>query len=43
MIFFYIANEGLSIFENLAVLGVPIPRRLKQVVAELGEEDPPAG
>ena len=43
MIFFYIANEGLSIFENLAVLGVPIPRRLKQVVAELGEEDPPPG
>ncbi|MBI4857308.1 MAG: phage holin family protein [Acetobacterium woodii] len=44
MIFFYIANEGLSITENLAALGVPIPKRLKQVVAELGEEDePPPG
>lgn len=41
MIFFYIANEGLSISENLAALGVPIPRRLKQVLAELGEDDPP--
>ncbi|WP_373483820.1 holin family protein [Acetobacterium sp.] len=41
MIFFYLANEGLSILENLAVLGVPIPKRLKQVIAELGEEDPP--
>lgn len=36
-----IANEGLSILENLAVLGVPIPRRLKQVLAELGADDPP--
>ncbi|PKM62077.1 MAG: hypothetical protein CVU99_00895 [Firmicutes bacterium HGW-Firmicutes-4] len=35
------ANEGLSILENLAVLGVPIPKRLKPVVADLGEEDPP--
>lgn len=42
MIFFYLANEGLSIFENLAALGVPVPKRLKQVVAELGEDDPAA-
>ena len=41
MIFFYLANEGLSILENLTVLGVPIPQRLKQVLAELGEDDPP--
>ena len=41
MIFFYLANEGLSILENLAALGVPIPRRLKQVLAELGAEEPP--
>lgn len=42
MIFFYLANEGLSIFENLTALGVPIPKRLKQVVAELGEDNPAA-
>lgn len=41
MIFFYLANEGLSILENLAVLGVPIPRRLEQVLTELGEEELP--
>jgi phage-related holin len=34
-----ISNEGLSIIENLGTLGVPIPRRLKRLVAELGEED----
>ncbi len=41
LIFFYLANEGLSICENLAALGVQIPGRLKQVLAELGEEDVP--
>ncbi len=41
MIFFYLANEGLSICENLAALGVPIPGRLKRVIAELGQEEPP--
>ncbi|WP_242834715.1 phage holin family protein [Acetobacterium malicum] len=39
MIFFYLANEGLSILENLAALGVPIPQRLKQVLAGLGADD----
>lgn len=34
-------GEGLSILENLAALGVPIPGWLKQVLAELGAEDPP--
>lgn len=43
MIFFYLSNEGLSIIENLGTLGVPIPRRLKRLVAELGEEDRDSG
>jgi phage-related holin len=43
MIFFYLSNEGLSIIENLGTLGVPIPRRLKRLVAELGEEDRDGG
>ncbi|WP_084505093.1 phage holin family protein [Acetobacterium malicum] len=30
MICFYLANEGLSILENLAARGVPIPRRLNR-------------
>ena len=42
MIFFYLSNEGLSIIENLGQLGVPIPKRLRRLVAELGDEDEPA-
>lgn len=32
VIAFFIANEGLSILENSAVLGVPIPDRLKEAL-----------
>jgi phage-related holin len=39
MIFFCLSNEDLSIIENLGTLGVPVPRRLKRLVVELGEED----
>ncbi len=33
--YFYIANEGLSILENSAAIGVPIPQKLKEVLAQL--------
>ena len=39
MIFFYLSNEGLSIIENMGALGVPIPKRLRKLVEELGEEE----
>ncbi|TYC85767.1 phage holin family protein [Acetobacterium wieringae] len=39
MIFFYLANEGISITENLAALGFPIPASLKKVLAQLSEEE----
>lgn len=42
VIFVFIANEGLSIIENSAELGVPIPRKLKDVLAQIrdkGEND----
>jgi len=39
MIFFYLSNEGLSIIENIGALGVPIPKRLRKLVEELGEKD----
>ncbi|WP_373482670.1 holin family protein [Acetobacterium sp.] len=39
MIGFYLANEGLSILENLGRLGVPLPKRLAAVIRELGEAD----
>lgn len=33
--FFYIANEGISIIENISRLGVPIPQKLKGVLMQL--------
>ena len=39
VICFYIANEAMSIIENSAKLGVPVPKKLKEVLAQLKEED----
>ena len=39
VIFFYIANEGISLLENAALLGLPIPEKLKEVLAQLKESD----
>ena len=42
VIFVFIANEGLSIIENSAEMGVPIPQKLKDVLAQIrdkGEDD----
>lgn len=39
VIFFYIANEGLSILENAGHLGLPIPEKLKNVLAQLRDHD----
>ena len=35
VICFYISNEGLSIIENAAELGLPIPAQLKRVLKQL--------
>ena len=35
VIFFYMANEGLSLVENSAHLGLPIPTKLKDVLKQL--------
>ena len=35
MIFFYLSNEGVSLLENAAHLGLPIPERLKVVLEQL--------
>ncbi|MEE0776276.1 MAG: phage holin family protein [Bacillota bacterium] len=39
VIFFYLSNEGISILENSAMLGLPIPKRLKTLLLQLGEEE----
>ena len=35
VIFFYLANEGVSLLENAARLGLPIPDKLKEILAQL--------
>ena len=37
-IFFYLANEGISILENSARIGLPIPEKLKEVLEQLRKE-----
>lgn len=43
VIFFYLSNEGVSLLENAAHLGLPIPGKLKNVLGQLhdrsNEED----
>jgi len=39
VIFFYISNEGLSLIENAAHLGLPIPGTLKEVLEQLHNRD----
>lgn len=39
VIFFYISNEGLSLLENSAHLGLPIPEKLKDVLEQLHDKE----
>lgn len=39
----YSANEGLSILENCGKLGVPYPKKLKQILEQLREKDDKKG
>lgn len=36
--YFYIANEGVSLLENCAALGLPIPLKVKDALAQLKED-----
>lgn len=35
VIFFYLSNEGVSLLENAAHLGLPVPEKLREVLAQL--------
>ena len=35
VIFFYISNEGVSLLENAAHLGLPVPEKVKNVLEQL--------
>ena len=40
VIFFYLSNEGISILENTAQIGLPVPQKLRDVLEQLkGPED----
>ena len=43
VIFFYLSNEGVSLLENAGHLGLPIPEKLKEILAQLhnrgGDDD----
>lgn len=38
VIFYYIANEGISIVENAAEIGVPIPEKLRNALIQIKKE-----
>jgi len=35
VIFFYLSNEGVSILENAAHIGLPVPQKLKDILEQL--------
>ncbi len=37
--YFYIANEGISLLENISNLGVPIPNKLRNALEQLNKDD----
>ena len=38
VIFFYISNEGVSLLENAAHLGLPVPNKIKVVLEQLHDK-----
>ena len=38
ILLFYIANEGISIVENAANLGLPVPQKLKDILEQIKSE-----
>lgn len=43
IIFFYISNEGVSLLENAAHIGLPIPQKLRDVLAQLHDRPDSGG
>lgn len=38
VIYFFVANDGLSVLENVGKMNVPIPKKLKDALIQLSEE-----
>ena len=43
VICFYLSNEGLSLLENAAYLGLPVPDKLKSILAQLHDRSEKEG
>ena len=43
IIFFYISNEGISLLENAAHLGLPVPEKIKTVLEQLHDRSTKEG
>ena len=43
VIFFYLSNEGVSLVENAAHLGLPVPEKLKAVLEQLHDREEKGG
>ena len=39
VIFFYLSNEGISILENTSKLGLPVPKKLQNILQQLNKEE----
>lgn len=39
VIFFYIANEGVSLLENATSIGLPVPEKLKDILVQLHDRE----
>lgn len=39
VIYYFVANEGLSVLENLAQAGIPIPKKLKEALKIIKKEN----
>lgn len=39
IIYFYLMNEGISILENLALVGVPVPPFVKNILMQLRQDE----
>jgi len=39
LIMFYLSNEGISILENTAKMGIPIPQKLKDVLLQIDKTE----
>lgn len=42
-IFFYLSNEGVSLIENAAHLGLPVPTKLKEILEQLHDRSEKGG